>query len=250
MKNLQKAVSLVPDEQIVSAIADALKTAEQASRLTEVAINKALIAGQYLREKREHLGDEKFGQFSKWLEKHCSIISRQTAYTWMALAEKVTSSVELPSLDMPLSLVLSSKVDELPESAQEAQQMMFDFTENKSIRGCLRDAVLDGEESRMKRAINGKTKGGSRGENRKDWALYFGENLQGALAHAKHWDSFNATQKHEAEKYARLFLGAIPTELLNFLDSAVAEESKARKKGKLPEPEALGFEVTKRKTKE
>lgn len=228
MNKLQKFFAPVPDEMIHSAIEDALKTAKAASELSEVAINKALFAGQLLREKREVLGAAQYGQFSKWLEKHCALISRQTAYTWMELAERVTSAVEVPQLGMPVSSVLSSSPNDLPDDARQYRQLMLDFTEGKSIRGCLRDAVLDGEESRLKRAFNGKTKGGSKGENRKDFPKFIGNKLSDITTHLESWDKYTAAQIEQTETAFKKVIGQWPTALLGTVAELIKKEMKSR----------------------
>lgn len=225
MKLQKTTILAVADDAIVGAIREAVKTAESAHQVMEVAVNKAMIAGQLLREKRATLADE---SFSKWLEKHVTEISRQTAYTWMNLAEYVTTAIDLPACGMPLSQVLSGDPKELPESAREAQQLMFDFTEGKSIRGCLRDAVLDGEESRLKRAFNGRTKGGSRGEDRKNWAEFIGRKLSDISSHLEHWEGFTPGQREKAERYFALAIQKWPTALVETLQGICKEEGKKR----------------------
>lgn len=153
---------------------------------------KALIAGQLLLEYRaslchdgkpspngrnQHSGGDGFGQ---WIEQQG--VAERTAYRWMEAAERVcraqlgiplakpfTPVIELEGGGtISLSAALTKAEGQLPAEALRFRQGVFEFMADHTLGEAAR-AVFDGESDakRITLAAGGKTKGGTKGEDRK-----------------------------------------------------------------------------------
>ena len=208
----------ISDEAILHACA-AAATAEVDYAL------KALFAGQLLIEKRhalarschdgksfhKHDGTKpEAAQFGKWLES-VGIASR-TAYRWIDCTERVMRhhlgltmgddlpvALEIEGVALPLSEVLMLPEAQLPAQARKLHQDVFDFMQDKSLGEAARAAFGgDSAASRITRAANGKSKGGTHdADDRRDWPKFVGVTLKTLNSHVSHWDSMSAVQRAE-----------------------------------------------------
>lgn len=119
-----------------------------------------------------------------WVAKHIPEIHHDTANAWMRAATNVAKalkfgdSIEIEATVIPLSKLLSAPIEELPEGAHEFRQAWFDFTADKTIKDCINGVMVDGDPAhRIDRAINGKMKGGYRGEDRKAFDTFIAVKL-------------------------------------------------------------------------
>lgn len=204
------------------AIDDAMATAE-------LAVNKAIRVGHLLIETKPLLGH---GNFQEFIATEFPQVSYDTAHRWMQAAERTMKAVGLDQrlLTLPVSEMLNTAAEDLPDdAAREAQQLLFDFTRDKTIKDCLAAVVVDGDEPhRITRAANGKTKGGTRGEDRKDFPKFIGVHLSDISAHLKSWSKFTPQQAEEVLlKYGSHF-GKCPTTLLGQLKTLITDELKTR----------------------
>lgn len=207
-----------------------LKQAHQeAEHVAESAVNKALIVGQMLVELKGFLGH---GNWLTWLKEVYPEFHPRKAQRWMEVAEGVMKCVGLEAdgiKQLPWSVVLSSPAEDLPAEAREAQQLVFDFTEGKTMKECLEGVVVDGDEPhRITRAHNGKTKGGSKGENRKDFPKFIANKLSDVSTHLESWDSMTAAQRGEIHDHFERALEAWPTPLLEKLAAQLKKEMQKR----------------------
>lgn len=215
---------------------------------------KCLAAGAVLNEIK---GTNEHGEFLRWIEDNIPEIAIRTAQVWMQAARNVMAALppvpgfgDGPVIDVeavPVSELLTRPEDELSESGREWRQGWLDFTKDRTIRECL-DGVFDGDpESRLKRCLNGKLKGGTRGEDRKDYPVYAARALAACLAHiganpvagGNRWEKMAETQKHEVEGVVSLFVAGLDTELVKFVFETAKEEAGRRKNGHEARPGAL-----------
>jgi len=138
-------------------------------------------AGQMLRELKVRCDH---GDFEELVEKYIPEVSIQTCRTWMRAAESVTKALSFPnvievdSVVTPLSEIIGGDDAKLSKQAKALKQQWFSFTEGKTIKDCIAGVVVDGDaDSRISRAINGKTKGGAGGD-RKDFPTFIARHLQ------------------------------------------------------------------------
>jgi hypothetical protein len=214
---------------------------------------KALICGQILIEMRSEMTpfshDEKTGKFAakkdgfvKRLEELFGEKSVATLYRWIGAAERVNKALglsegqwalgngEVIDIDaQPMSAILTLPEAELAEPARKARQMFFDFTADKTIADCLRD-VADGTspDHRIARAANGKTKGGTRGEDRKAWDEFIRRKLRNIDEHVSHYEKFSGKQIENLEKDLKISVSKWPTAVLDYLGDEIKEELKKR----------------------
>lgn len=216
-------------QKIDPAVERILAEYREAMRLAKVAVERAIYVGQLLNEQKALVGH---GHWLPWLAANCPEISQDTARRWMDAAEAVlTKALKLPPVieALPLSQVISTPEEELPEAAREARQLVFDFTAGKTIKECLAAVVVEGDEPhRITRAHNGRTQGGSRGEDRKDWPKFVGLHLSDISAHLDHWKQFTGAQVETVEAKFKAAVGKWPSPLLESLKRAIAEELKTR----------------------
>ena len=138
-------------------------------------------AGQLLRELKARC---QHGEFLDLVEEFIPEISARTATTWMRAAESVTRALKFPdaievdSVITPLSEIIAGDDKKLSKEAKALKQLWFNFTEGKTIKDCIAGVVIDGDaDSRIDRAINGKTKGGAGGD-RKDFPRFIARHLR------------------------------------------------------------------------
>jgi hypothetical protein len=238
MKTLIKkaATAVVVDqhaEVIRTVVLDALASVDTARQ-------KCLIAGHLLNEEKARLPH---GDFSDYVAKHIPEISHVTAWTWMraaanvARALKFEDSIEIEATTIPLSRLLSAPVDELSEAALEYRQQWLDFTADKTIKDCINSVMVDGDPGhRIDRAINGKTKGGTRGEDRKDWPTYIARHISdvtGLLGcneknREKRWTDMTPGQREKIQDALSTALVKWPTPLLEHVAKQAREQLKHR----------------------
>ena len=159
-----------------------------AQAAAQTAVDKALICGQLMVEKRDSIdGSQSFdrtkpdhSKFAFWMEKFCPQIPRGTAYRWMQMAERVAECCRIESGETPLSLVYTAPEKELTAKALEWRQAVFAFIEGKTMKECLAGVVVEGDEAhRITRAHNGRTaKGAGGGGNRKNFVGFIGVKLR------------------------------------------------------------------------
>jgi hypothetical protein len=215
-------------------------------------VQKAVIVGQLLIEQRDammtcHRGKSSEwndknkpdnDQFGKWLSTNCPAIPQRTAYRWMELADRVSrvirgigvglptsQCIDIEGVEMPLSQALTAPVEDLPEQAREYRQAMFDFVDGKTMKDCLAAVLVEGDEvHRVSRAGNGKAKGGTRGEDRKDYATFAARKI----AHLTTFLEANLDQVQQAKIIASFDAGiqVWPRWLLTAIAKSAASELK------------------------
>jgi hypothetical protein len=223
-------VQIPNDSEFVrNVVLAALESVDQARQ-------KCLVAGYYLAEMKAHLPH---GQFMTWVSKEIPEINHDTALLWMRAAANVAkalhmgASIKVDAEVIPMSRLLSAPEAELPTAAREMRQAWFDFTADKTIKDCISGVVVDGDpESRMKRAINGKLHGGTRGEDRKDWPTYIGKHLvaiTGLLGakeanREKRWQGLTPLQRQTIQDACTTALSKWPTPLVEHLAKVARHE--------------------------
>jgi hypothetical protein len=215
-QNLATAVA-----QIRSAISEALLAAD-------VAIRKALRVGQLIGEAKPLVGHS---NFQSWIEKEFPQISYDTANRWSQMAANVTLAcgVDPAKLSLPLSAILAAAPDSLPATERAAQQLLLDFTANKTIKECMQAIVVDGDEAyRLTRAHHGRTKGGYHEEDRKDYPKFIAYHLSDVSAHLKSWRNYTGPQMEATAEAFKVALAKWPTPLLDTLRKQLTEELKRR----------------------
>ncbi len=222
---------------------------------------QALIAGQMLIEKRASMSpsshDGKTGRFNpkadqdnfgKWLESHRIPVS--TAYRWIDCADRVMRSrlglsmiddiqpyIEVEGTVIPHSQILTLPEAELPDAARKLRQDVFGFMQDKTLGEAARAAFGgDSPSHRITRAANGKAKGGTRGEDRKDWPTYIARHLSdvtGLLGcneknREKRYADMTAGQRQKIEDAFATALTKWPTPLVEHLAKLAREEGRNR----------------------
>lgn len=198
---------------------------------TNTAVQDCLAAGQALNEARGTFNRRRGqgGEFSAWddgdgfqefVAKNLPEISIVTAQRWMRAAANVLRAVgdgqggEHPTSNsqrstsnggngvidieaIPVSELLATPDDELPEASREWKQAWFDFTSNKTIKECLAGVFVDGDDGhRVDRAVNGKLLGGGGGD-RKDFADFTLRKLKHISTFFGSWDTMTERQRTE-----------------------------------------------------
>jgi hypothetical protein len=252
----------------------AYRAAEDAAeKFTNLAVISGLLFHEYraeiLPQTREASGrfnpKESDSSWLAWLDRNN--IPVRKAQRYMNAAERIArhqlripmnrefaSMINVNGVEIPLSQALTAPTSKLPEQALEFRHGLLDFIKEKSLSEAVL-AAIDGEspEHHITRAANGKDKGGSLGEDRKDFPLFAGRALADCLHHigAKvdrkggHWGTLTAVGKEKAFRFLDLFIQGLPTELVEFLDEASHAERKSRQKGNQPQPLALKALVNK-----
>lgn len=178
---------------------------------------KALIAGQMLAEHRaammtSHDGKswndrtkEEADQFGKWLKKNN--LASTTAYRWMEVAERVAKlqlglsvhellppAIEVEGVVVTYSDALTLPEKQLSAAALKFRQGIFDFMADKTLTEAL-TASVDGESEpkRITLAAGGKSKGGTRGEDRKAFDKFTANKLKHLTTFFGH--KLNSNQK-------------------------------------------------------
>jgi hypothetical protein len=151
-------------------------------------------------------------KFFVWLTANCPDIPRRKAYRWMEVAFTVISFLELgPNGGAPLSW-------QLADSNSPAFNALQEYICGKTMRDCLDGVINGGDPShRLTRAQNGMEKGGTRGEDRKDWPTFIGRKLKDLSSHFSHWDKFTGPQIEKTETALKKAIAAWPTPILEFV---------------------------------
>lgn len=160
------------------------------------------------------------GNFQAWIEANLSEVTYRTVSRWMDLARAVVlaASVDLDKLGIDGSRLLTDSPDTLGKPAQEARQFLLDVVGDKSMADIMRRVAVEGDSaSGITRAHNGKTKGGSRGEDRKDFPKFIGVKLSDCSTHLKAWKKFTSGQVETIEGHYKHHLSKMPTALLEYL---------------------------------
>lgn len=205
MSKLQKSTTAAIDT-IRAAIDDAMSAAE-------VAVNKAIHVGQLLIETKPTVGH---GNFQEFIREHFPRISYDTAHRWMQAAERTVAAIGLDAstIDVPISALLITSGEELSLESRKAQQTLFEFMADKTIKDCTAGVVRDGDEPhRITRAANGKKLGGSKGEDRKDFPKFIRVHLRDVNAHLKTWKNFTPAQRDATRLHFTEFFEAMPDTL-------------------------------------
>lgn len=191
------------------------------------AVNTALYLGALLNEAKEIVGH---GDFLAYRKKTLPGLSDDRAERYMRASHNIVNQVDLNGSGVPVSMLLSVEADELPnDAAREAQQLLFDFTKDKTIRDCLAAVVVDGDEPhRITRAANGKKHGGTKGEDRKNYPQFIGEKLADVSAHLKFWKKYTGPQIEDLTTKLKSFAGKAPTPFLTMLKDTINQELKTR----------------------
>lgn len=224
---------------------------ERTNSAARTAVSEAMRAGAMLIELRGVIQAQRGNnqhtpaplQFEAFLEEVGARhgISRATLYRWIGAAENgckmLGESIDISSCGVSVSGLLTIPEAELPEGAREARQMLFDWMEDKTIGECLRGCVVDGDDaSRITRAHNGKTKGGSRGEDRKDFPKFIGEHVSDVTTllggrekdREKRWKGMTPGQREKIQDAFGTAFQNWPTPLLEELGKRIKEEIKQR----------------------
>jgi hypothetical protein len=152
-------------------------------------------------------------------------------------ALKFGDAIEIEATTIPISKLLSAPLDELPEAAHELRQAWFDFTQDKTIKECCNGVFIDGDPAhRIDRAVNGKTKGGTRGEDRKDWPTYITRHISditGLLGaneknREKRWQDMTALQRQTVQDALATAVSKWPTPVVEHLATLARNEAKNR----------------------
>jgi len=149
----------------------------------------------------------------------------------MELTQRVieASGYQTRALSLPVSDIVAPDAAGLDASALEARQLFFDFTAAKTIRDCLASIVVDGQEAHaITRAHNGRTVGGFRGEDRKDWPRFINVHFGDIAQHFCSFKSFTGAQIDAITVHAKRWVAKLPTVFLQTLKNIIAEELKTR----------------------
>jgi hypothetical protein len=258
MKNLtilpQIPSSSVPAVDLEKAT---IKVCREAALAEKDLALKAVIAGMHLLEFRASQKCLSHGETGKtnevirnnqysettltaWFE--ANKISRASAYRWMDLAERVARGrvglsaaapfspvIDVEGVVVPMSQVLTAPEGDLPDKALEFRQGVFTFMQDKTLREAAMSA-LAGESPghRYTRALAGKTKGGTRGEDRKAWPTFIAEKLSDVSGHLSHWKQFSTGQKEQTEEAFKRAIEKWPTPLLEALAKGLKTELQKR----------------------
>lgn len=222
---------------VVAVLRVAIKAARES---VDEARQKCLIAGHLLNETKNLLPH---GEFSDWIATNLPEISHVTAWTWMRAAANVAKALKFPDAIeieaevIPISKLLSAPESELSAAALEYRQQWFDFTADKTIKDCINSVVIDGDPAhRIDRAVNGKLKGGTRGEDRKDWPTYIARHLSDITAllgcneknREKRWSTMTAGQREAIQDALSTALAKWPTPVLEHLVKQSRDQLKLR----------------------
>lgn len=231
------------------AVAQIRRAATTAAR----AVNEAVTAGAALIVLREQCradgnfhsrskpSDDQFAGILDEIAAEVGCTSR-TLYNWIAAAEGTQSylaqAVDIQAVTTPLAGLLTMPETELPESDREARQLLFSWLEDKTIKDAMAGVIVGGDDAaRVKRASNGKFKGGTHAEdNRKDFPKFIAEHLADitTLLGARERDRqrrWNTMSAGERQRIADAFAGGIevwPTPLLEELIRTAKEQLKQR----------------------
>jgi hypothetical protein len=212
-------VAKIDVRAIRTAIQDALAAAD-------AAVHKAVAAGSMLNDARPHVGH---GNWMAWVAESFPEISHDTAERWMAHAKRITGFVlrdHRPSV--PVSQLLNGDGDELNEADTEARQLLLDFMANKTIKEALAAAVTEGDDARAARAVAGKSTGGTRGENRKDFPRFAARHLSDLTYHLAPFEKFGDDEVEIVARAMREQVARWPRPALELFAEAAKSDLKRR----------------------
>ena len=211
------------------------KAAREANDQAKTAVGKAIYCGQLLNELKDRV---EHGDFLAAVEANVPEIGRATAWRWMTAARNVlaATSGDLKQLGFgggettPLSALLDP---DSPVAASAdthlARQLLFDFTAGKTMRECLAAVVVDGEDAhRITRAHNGRTAGGTKGEDRRAWPEFIRRKLSDISTHLKSWRTMTGAQTEAIEAAYKIEISKWPAPLLETLKKTINDELKSR----------------------
>jgi hypothetical protein len=206
---------------IRAAIQEALETAD-------LAVNQAIYVGQLLNEARPQIAH---GKWQAFVEENFPEITYDTAHRWMTHAERITKFVLRDSSPtVPASRLLTA--GELDGNDEEARQLLLDFMAGKTIAEAVRAAVVEGDDARAARAVAGKSTGGSRGENRKDFPKFAARHLSDLAYHLEGFDKFTDPERETVEEAFKTHLADWPRAAIEvFIE--IARRDLKRREGKL-----------------
>lgn len=209
---------------------------------------KALVIGQMLREQREAVCGKKQhnqhtsgdAQFSSWLVENCTIPTR-TAYRWMEVAERSISAcllaslgkaqieagaIEVETVVIPFSQMMTATDAELPQSALAARQLLFDFVGDKTMKECLALVVVEGKEAHsITRAHNGRNAKGAGGSgDRKAYGQFMGVKWKHIVTFAN--STMATSEKAKAIVATELGLEKCPRWYVEIINQKTAKELK------------------------
>lgn len=223
---MSSSISKAPAKQAIAAIRSAIN---DAMATAELAVHKAVRVGHLLIEAKADPAIGAHGHWQNWIETNFPELPYRTAVRWMEAASNVAKQIDLSGCPVPASRLLSAPAEDLPDEARGAQQLLFDFLKDKTIKDCLAAVVVEGEDAhRITRAANGKKLGGSKGENRKDWPKFIGRLLSDVSHHLKSWKSFTPAQTETVLTKFDALLAKAPDSLLSHLKTRITEELKSR----------------------
>jgi len=191
------------------------------------AVQKAIIVGFLLIDTKAAVSH---GSFKDWIRKTLPEISYDTAHRWTCAAERVAKVLKLQSTygdGLLLSDVLSADQKDLPWEARAARQSFEEYIAGKTIKELMGVVVEGDDASRIARAHNGRTLGGSGGD-RKAWHKFIGEKLADVSSHMGHWKNFTPAQIEYTESRLAIALSKWPTPVLETLKKQLTAELKRR----------------------
>ena len=216
--------NITKPDVIIAPSTETIKEAYVSARgASDDAVFKAFICGQMLNERQNAIQTTK-PRHSKYeishnetnsvdwdgfLTSECPEINRSTAYRYMDLAFRIVAGLELPHTigSLPLSRILTTNDAELlriadslqdGQSAQAVKDTLKAFLAGKTMREALDEIVNGGDDPHhITRAINGAKKGGSNGEDRKDWIYFSARKFHDLDSHLGHWDAMTEDAKNE-----------------------------------------------------
>jgi hypothetical protein len=210
-----------------------------------VAVREAMIAGQMLLELRARMLTEKANnqhtpaelRFKACMEEAAqrNSVSERTLWRWIGAAENGFGAVlahghiDVEAMSVPLSVALTAPEAELPEEVREVRQLLFDFADNTTLKDAHEGVIVGGDDpSRIKRAHNGQTKGGSNGEDRKDYPAFIKSKLAHITTHLEHWDTYTAGQKDAVITAWANAVEDWPTAALELIAGVIKKEQRGR----------------------
>lgn len=213
---------------------DALAKARSASR-------NALICGRLMADKRDSfkargkftgVAKPEAEQFLVWIKTHCPEISQTTAYRYMGIAEGLVlkfqreAILDIDAEVLPIADILTLPAAELPENAQKAQQTLFAFCDDHTINQLV---TFSKDEAAFKRALNGKTKGGThKDDDRKDFPKFIGRKLADVSTHLGGFRNFTALQKDQTYIAFTTAMENWPKAVLEHVQQAAKEALKTK----------------------
>lgn len=220
--SLQKITD--PDLPLIQSAYDALRQA------VGKAIERGILLGSLLAEKKSRLEAEGYGQWSGWLKKNLPELSDETARRYIRLAEVAQmKALGDTAIDVPFSRLLSAPESDLSAPALTARQMVFEWSSDKTIKDALGEVVVGGDEPhRVVRAHNGKQHGGYAGEDRKDIPKFVAVHLSDISSHLGNWKKLKPAQIESLQTSFALAVDKWPTPLLETLRDAIKETLKTR----------------------